>query len=99
MDGVIVNCQTGEQTRRTFTPSEQAARLAEIAKAVLQEKARALTDAKQRLVTTSTELQTAQALSQAGDLKPEYVAEKQEAVAVARQRLKDLEAAEGQMEP
>ena len=62
MEELIVNCETGEQTRRKFTLAEIELRQAESTKAVVDEEKQERQQAKSQLIDASNRLEQAAAL-------------------------------------
>ena len=63
MEELIINCQTGEETRRKFTVAEIDQRQAESAKAGLDEEKQEREQAKAHLIDASNRLEQAAALA------------------------------------
>jgi len=95
MEEVIINCQTGEVTRRPFTPSEVQKRLAEMARAEKDEEIRLTEETKERLITASIRLGTMQELEREGVVKAADVQAIQEEVDELKAQLKVPESKDG----
>lgn len=89
MEELIINCQTGEITRRPFTKAEIKQRLAEIGKAKEAQREQGLQEAKDILIAAQRDLQVAQTLT--NELDPADIEAKTAILTQARQRLKDLQ--------
>ena len=63
MEELIINCETGKETRRKFTVAEIELREAEIAKTVLDEEKQGREQAKSQLIDASNRLEQAVALA------------------------------------
>lgn len=94
MEELIIDCQTGEETRRKFTVAEVGQREAEIAEAALEGEKQERQEAKGAFIAASDEMQAALDLKTEGDLKDEDLVDIQEQLDEARQRWLDLQAVE-----
>lgn len=66
MEALIINCETGERTRRKFTQAEVEQRLAEIAKAEEDEANRRRTERKDELVAAQSKAKEIEELVKEG---------------------------------
>lgn len=91
MEELIINCQTGEETRRKFTAAEVAQREAEMAEAELEDEKQERQEAKGAFIAAKDKMQTALDLKAEGDLEDEDLVDVQERLDEARQRWLDLQ--------
>ena len=85
MEELIVDCRTGEKTRREFSPGEEAARLAEIAEAGERERAERLVQVKAQLLGAAADLAQAEVLEAEGTFTADDAAD-------CRKRVEELKA-------
>ena len=90
MEELIINCETGERTRRKFTPAEVTQREAEIAEAELDNKKQERQEAKAQLIDATGRLEQAKALLDDG-IDTADVAAIQKEVDDLKKQLKPIE--------
>lgn len=91
MEELIINCKTGKETRRKFTPTEIHNRLAEIAKAEEEEAIRFDQQTKQALADASIQLGMMQELEKEGTVTAADVEPYQKRVDELKKQLKPIE--------
>lgn len=96
MEELIINCQTGEETRRKFTAAEVEQREAEIAKAELEGEEQERQEAKAAFIAAKYEAATALGLIASGELKIEDTGDIQQRLVQARKRWKSLQPVESE---